>query len=72
MVQDWLSQAGVRLSSADTLENQEDSFRFNTEYLNTLRPNGFPQHSLKLKPGMPAHVKHQPKGRSLQWDTSGV
>ena len=53
MVQDWLSQAGVRLSSADTLENQEDSFRFNTEYLNTLRPNGFPQHSLKLKPGMP-------------------
>ena len=28
-------------------------FRFNTEYLNTLRPNGFPQHMLNLKSGMP-------------------
>ena len=34
--------------SADTLENPEDAFRFNT-----LRPNGFPQHLLNLKPGMP-------------------
>ena len=41
------------LQSADTLENSEDAFRFNTEYLHTLRPNGFPQHVLNLKPGMP-------------------
>ena len=53
MVQDWLSEAGTRLSSADTVENPEDAFRFNSEYLNTLRPNGFPPHVLNLKPGMP-------------------
>ena len=53
MVQDWLSEVGIKLSSADTVENPEDAFRFNTEYLNTLRPNGFPPHTLKLKPGMP-------------------
>ena len=41
------------MSSADTLENPTDAFRFNTEYLNTLKPNGFPQHILELKPGMP-------------------
>ena len=50
VVQDWLSEAGVKLSSADTLENPEDNFRFNTEYLNTLKPNGFPSHLLILKP----------------------
>ena len=53
VIQEWLSGNGVMLQSADTLENREDSFRFNTEYLNTLRPNGFPQHILNLKPGMP-------------------
>ena len=35
------------MSSADTLEN------YNSGYLHTLRPNGFPQHILNLKPGMP-------------------
>jgi ATP-dependent DNA helicase PIF1 len=53
MMQDWLPGDGVRMSSADSLANPNDAFRFNTEYLNTLRPNGFPQHSLALKPGMP-------------------
>ena len=53
MMQDWLPGSGIKLSSADTLENPNDSFRFNTEYLNTLRPNGFPQHMLDLKSGMP-------------------
>ena len=53
MMQDWMRDTGIKLSSADTLENPEDAFRFNTEYLNTLRPNGFPQHILKLKPNMP-------------------
>ena len=56
MVQDWLSEAGIKLSSADTVENPEDAFRFNTEYLNTLRPNGFPQHTLNLKAGMPLMI----------------
>jgi hypothetical protein len=30
MMQDWLPGAGVKLSSADTLENPSDAFRFNT------------------------------------------
>ena len=41
------------LSSSDMLENPTDAFRFNTEYLNTLKPNGFPQYILDLKPGIP-------------------
>ena len=53
MMQDWLPGDDVRMSSADSLSNPNDAFRFNTEYLNTLRPNGFPQHSLSLKPRMP-------------------
>ena len=53
MMQDSLPGTGVKLSSADTLENPADAFRFNTEYLNTLKPNGFPQHMLDIKPGMP-------------------
>ena len=39
--------------SVDELENYEDVLRFNPEYLNTLNPNGFPPHTLNLKPGMP-------------------
>ena len=53
MMQDSLPGTGVKLSSADTLENPANAFRFNTEYLNTLKPNGFPQHMLDIKPGMP-------------------
>ena len=53
VVQGWLPGKGIKLQSADTLENPEDCFRFNMEYLNTLKPNGFPQHILNLKPGMP-------------------
>ena len=43
----------LKLSNADTLKNPNDAFRFNTEYLNSLQPNGFPQHMLSLKPGIP-------------------
>ena len=53
MMEDWMPQEGSKHSSADSLENPADAFRFNTEYLNTLRPNGFPQHILNLKSGMP-------------------
>ena len=53
MMKDWLAGEAIKLSSADTVENSQDSFRFNTEYLNTLQPNGFPQHILNLKTGMP-------------------
>ena len=40
-------------TSADQLENSEDLLRFNSEFLNSLNPNGFPPHALKLKPGTP-------------------
>ena len=53
LMQEDLPGTGVKLNSADTLENPADAFRFNAEYLNTLKPNGFPQHMLDLKPGMP-------------------
>ena len=53
MMEECLPDVAIKLLSADTLENPEDSFRFNSEYLHTLKPNGFPQHLLKLKPGMP-------------------
>ena len=41
------------LRSADVLNSSQDGIKFSTEYLNTLMPNGFPPHSLYLKPGMP-------------------
>ena len=40
------------LMSADQLDSQ-DLLRFNTEYLHTLCPNGFPSHDLRLKRNMP-------------------
>ena len=46
----------IKLSSADSLEDPDDTFRFNIEYLNTLRPNGFPRHNIILKPGMPLMI----------------
>ena len=39
LMQSSLPGDRVKLSSADTLENPADAFRFNTEYLNTLKPN---------------------------------
>ena len=53
MMEDMMPRGGTILSSADSLQNPSDVFRFNIEYVNTLRPNGFPQHILRLKPGMP-------------------
>ena len=42
----------IVLLSSDDLDNPEDAFRFNTEYLNTLSPMGLPQHRLNLKTGI--------------------
>ena len=53
MMQQWVPGSATKLLSADTLENPNDAFRFNAEYLNTLKPNGFPEHIITLKPGMP-------------------
>ena len=53
MMQHWVPGNTTKLSSADTLENPNDAFRFNTEYLNTLQSNGFPQHTIILKAGVP-------------------
>ena len=48
-----ISGEGIKLKSADKVEDPSDSYRFNVEYLNKLQPNGFPGHILSLKPGMP-------------------
>ena len=42
-----------KIYSADTLDNNTDLLRISEEYLNTLHPNGFPEHVLRLKVGMP-------------------
>ena len=41
---------GIEFKSSDELVNSQDLLRFNTEYLNSLKPNGFPPHKLILKP----------------------
>ena len=43
----------IPLSSSDFLDNADDTFRYSTEYLNTLSPAGLPRHQICLKPGMP-------------------
>ena len=53
MMNEWLPGAGDKFVSSDTLEDNDDLLRFNTEYLNSLSPNGFPEHNLILKKGMP-------------------
>ena len=53
MLSSKLPGASAVFRSADQLTNTENELRFNTEYLNSLMPSGFPPHSLDLKPGMP-------------------
>ena len=53
LMSDMLPGAPVVLSSSDSLINPNDFQRFNIEYLNTLSPNGLPNHRLFLKQGMP-------------------
>jgi len=53
IVIDLIPGNGTLLRSADELSHSEDLQRFNTEYLNSLSPTGFPPHCLQLKAGMP-------------------
>ena len=53
LMESRISGEGIKLKSADKVEDSSDSYRFNVEYLNKLHPNGFPGHILSLKPGMP-------------------
>ena len=53
MMSSMLPGNKVTYNSADELQNSQDLLRFNVEYLHSLTPNGFPPHSLSLKPGMP-------------------
>ena len=53
LMESWVPGTLIKLSSADTLEDYRDHMRFNTEYLNSLCPNGFPRHVITLKPGTP-------------------
>ena len=50
---DMLPGDPVVLLSSDDLINPNDFQRYNTEYLNTLSPNGLPHHRIFLKTGMP-------------------
>ena len=53
VVSEMLPGREIVLKSSDELENCQDLLRFTVEYLNSLSPNGFPPHCLKLKPNMP-------------------
>ena len=44
---------GIDLLSADSVTDETDALRFNTEFLNSLNPHGFASHSITVKPGMP-------------------
>ena len=52
MMEGWDPWTANKLTIADTLEDYYDIMQFNVEYINTLCPNGFPQHIISLKPGM--------------------
>ena len=53
LLTDILPGVPVVLSSSDSLIDPNDFQRFNIEYLNSLAPNGLPNHRLFLKHGMP-------------------
>ena len=53
LVTESLPGEPLKLSSSDFLDNQADTFRYSTEYINTLNPAGLPRHQICLKPGMP-------------------
>ena len=53
MITDSFPGDPVVLTSSDEVVNQDDLRRYNAEYLNTLSPNGLPNHRLFLKKGMP-------------------
>ncbi len=55
LMEDKLSGESIKIYSADAIacENPQHPFLFNVDYLNTLSPNGFPNHILKLKHGQP-------------------
>ena len=43
----------VMLESVDKCTDTSDELRFNPEFIYTLTPEGFPPHTLMLKPGIP-------------------
>ena len=53
LITDTFPGEPVILTSSDEVVNQDDLRRYNVEYLNTLSPNGLPNHRLFLKKGMP-------------------
>ena len=51
--QDSLVMYIVEYNSSDTSDKENDSFRFPTEFLNTIDVGGLPPHRLRLKVGAP-------------------
>ena len=48
-----LNNLAIQLESTDRCTDQRNEIRHNPEYLHTLTPDGFPPHTLMLKPGVP-------------------
>ena len=54
MLESWLPGDVTTLTSSDKLEDDyQQAMRVPDEFLNTMCPNGWPRHILRLKPGMP-------------------
>ena len=53
IIMDMIDGEEFIFRSADEFDNDKDKERFNVEYLNSLEPNGFPQHEIKFKKGTP-------------------
>ena len=53
LITDTFPGQPIILTSSDEVVNPDDFQRYNSEYLNSLSPNGLPAHRLFIKPGMP-------------------
>ena len=53
LISDQFPGYPIVLTSSDEVVNSDDFQRYNSEYLNSLSPNGLPNHRLFIKQGMP-------------------
>ena len=72
MMKDFLPNAASKLLSADTLENPQDAFRYNSEYLNTLKRVSSAYYQYQARNAYHAPSQYQPSTRPLQWDSTNI